>query len=132
MPCKGCGFIPAGEDRAVAWLFSRDHLSETELAMAAGRVRAGETPDPSRALCAQARVAMGAQAPDDDRPLGTQALVALALANLLLSPLAGLAVWFGLRSERPIAGRQALRITVPIALMTTVVWAVFVLKARLG
>ncbi len=117
VPCKECGFVPNGDDRAVAWLFSLHHLTEAELDEAAARVRAGERPDPSRALRDGARRAMGAAAPADGAaaPLSRGRLLGLTLLNVLVTPLAGFAVWWGLRDERPVAARQALRVTAPVA-----------------
>lgn len=124
VPCKACGFVPAGPERQVAWLFSEHHLAPDELAEAARRLQAGERPDPSRSLLERARVQMGAGPLTDDarRPLRSTQLVALGLANVLLTPFVGLAVWWGLREERPVAAAQALRSTVPVALGLAVVW----------
>lgn len=124
VPCKVCGFTPSGEERSVAWLFSREHLSEDELAEAAARVRSGERPDPSRALIAQAHAGMGAvpASTEQQRPLRLSQVLSLLAANLLLTPLAGLAVWFGLREERPVAARQAIWATVPVALLLSAGW----------
>jgi cytochrome bd-type quinol oxidase subunit 1 len=49
-------------------------------------------------------------------------VIQLALANLLFTPLIGLAAWYGLRQERPSAARQALHVTLPIGLATTIAW----------
>jgi hypothetical protein len=124
VPCKACSHVPQGADRNVAWLFSEAHLSENELKSAALRVQRGERPDPSLALQDLARDTMGA-APRTDAgqtPLPTPALLGIASANLLLSPMAGFAVWFGYRSERPVAAAQALRITIPIAIALAALW----------
>jgi hypothetical protein len=129
VPCKACGYTPAGDDRAVAWLFSGHHLDEPELTEAARRVRAGEQPEPSRALRELARASMGAVPLDDDarRPLSTAQLLALVVTDVVLTPLAGYAVWFGLRENRPVAARQALLVTVPVTLVFTVLWGLVVL-----
>lgn len=121
VPCKECGFVPTGEERPVAWLFSRHHLSPHELVHAAARLRDGERPDPSKALRAQARAAMGAAPlPDAARqPLDSRSLMFLALGNLLASPLVGLAVWWGLSERRPVASRQSLKVTWPFVLVLT-------------
>jgi len=124
VPCKACGHVPQGDERSVSWLFSLHHLTDECLSEAAGRIRNGERPDPSRALQEMARSTMGA-APRSDgsrTPLDTRVLVAIAGANLLLTPLAGFAVWFGFRRERPVAAAQALRITVPIAFALGALW----------
>ena len=130
MPCKACGFIPLGDERPVAWLFGDDYLSEEELAEAAERIRGGELPDPGRALQQMAREAMGAvRIGEDQKPLVGWELLAIAVVNLLLTPLFGLAIWYGLREERPVAARQAARMTAPIAVALGLVWgAVLVMK----
>ena len=124
VPCKSCQHVPQRQDRSVAWLFSTEHLSEEELQLAAQRVRDGARPDPSRALQELARQTMGAAPITDTRqvPLSTRTLVAIAGANLLLTPMAGLAVWFGYRQQRPTAAAQALRITVPVAFAMGALW----------
>ncbi len=126
MRCKSCGFVPVGPDRLVAWLFSREHLSDEELQHAAVRVRRGDRPDPSRALQEHAREAMGAQplplTDEARRPLTPASLLALSAANLLLTPLAGIAVWVGLRDGRPRAARQALLFTLPVLCLLSVAW----------
>lgn len=118
--------MPVGPERAVAWLFSLEHLSFDELQHAAARVRRGERPEPSSSLQEQARQAMGAQqlplTDEGRRPLSPGTLVAISAANLLLTPLAGFAVWAGLRDGRPRAARQALLVTLPVACLLAVAW----------
>ncbi|MEL6343562.1 MAG: hypothetical protein AAFV53_10535 [Myxococcota bacterium] len=130
VPCKVCTFTPIGEQRAVAWLFSDEYLSEEEMAEARDRIRAGERPDPSRALQEMARTAMGARPLSNDqlRPMTNTQLASLVLANLLLTPLAGLAVWYGYRERRPVAARQAGWATVPVALSLAVAWGVVLIR----
>lgn len=121
VPCKVCGFVPTGEERPVAWLFSRHHLSPHELVHAAARLREGERPEPSRALRDGAREAMGA-APLPDaarRPLDNRELMLLAVGNLVATPLLGLAVWWGLAERRPVASGQAMKVTIPFVLVLT-------------
>lgn len=124
-PCPDCGHVPLGDDRLLAWLFSDAHLSEDELAEAAARVSAGEHPDPGRARLNEARRALGAELPAARRgpPLRPGERAALLGANLLLTPLAGFAVWFGLRADRPAAARDALLLTIPVTVFTALVWA---------
>lgn len=130
VPCKACRFEPRGEERSVAWLFSRAWLEADELTLAAERIRSGQRPDVSRALCDMARVEMGAVPASTfaTRTLTLGQLAALAAANLLLTPLAGLAVWYGLREERPVAARQAARVTLPIAAGLALLWASIFIK----
>lgn len=110
----------------VAWLFSREHLTRAELDYAATRLRRGDRPDPSRALQEAAREAMGAQpAPLTHaarEPLSPTALLAVTAANIALTPLAGIAVWVGLREDRPRAARQALVATLPVFGLLCVAW----------
>lgn len=109
-----------------AWLFSDAYLSAEELQYAAARVRRGDRPDPSRALQEQAREAMGAQplplTGDALRPLPSSTLLALTAGNLLLTPLTGIAVWAGLREDRPRAARQALYTTLPVLVLLSLAW----------
>jgi len=124
VPCKACGFTPTGDDRAIAWLFSTHHLTEADLETARTRVLNGVRPDPSKALKDAARLQMGAAPLDEEarRPFPPSTLALLALADLLLTPLAGYAVWLGLRTKRPRAARQALFVTLPISLVMLVLW----------
>lgn len=124
VPCKGCGYVPQGEERATAWLFSANHLDEDELAHAADRIRGGERPDPPVSLAQAARVAMGAQPLSDAarQPMPNSSLALIGVGALVLTPLVGWAVWFGLRQERPVAAGQALRLTVPITLAMALFW----------
>lgn len=136
VPCKACGYAPSGEDRQVAWLFSEHHLSSDELAFAAVRVRKGDRPDPASTLKEVAREAMGAlPAPlpvGAREPLGAQAILGLTAANLLFTPLTGVAVWLGLRDQRPAAARQALLFTMPVALGVGVLWAAVLVAGLVG
>jgi hypothetical protein len=130
VPCKSCVFTPLGEDRAVAWLFSSHHLDADELIEVARRVSLGERPEPSRALRDLAREAMGA-APigtDHRKPLTHSQVAWLVAGNLLLTPLVGLSVWFGLGADRPIAARQALRWTLPMMVMFVGGWVLLLLS----
>ena len=57
------------------------------------------------------------------RPLTLGQLLSLSMANLLVTPLAGLAIWYGLRASRPVAARQAARVTIPVAVGLLVFWS---------
>jgi hypothetical protein len=132
--CSDCSHTPRDTDRVVAWLFSNSHLDEDELKLASGRIRAGELPEPSPALCAHARARMGRaeSAEYPDTPLEGLEVFAVALANLLLTPLAGLALWWGLKPSRPSAARQIMRVTVPIATLLGLVWSALVFDRLFG
>ncbi len=67
-----------------------------------------------------------------DTPLERREVVAIALANLLLTPLAGLALWWGLKPVRPSAARQIMRVTVPIATLLGLVWSALVFDRLFG
>lgn len=126
VPCKGCRFVPVREARAVAWLFSEHHLEAAELREAERRLRSGEVPAPPRALRVQAQRAMGAldAPPEADRPLAPGLVVLLVLTQILLTPLVGLAVWLGLREDRPRAARVAMGTTIPITAVLAVLWCI--------
>lgn len=122
-PCSDCGFAPTGQDRAIAWLFSDAWLNEEERAEATQRVLAGERPDPSRALLKEARRALGGDAHGaQGAPLSRGQIALLLAANVLLTPMAGLAVWLGTRAERPRAARQAIWMTAPVAALGALAW----------
>ena len=122
--CPQCGFEPTGTERATAWLFSSAHLDPEELRLAGRRVRDGELPDPSAALKALAFPHVRPRA--DARPLARREQVAIAALVVVMTPLAGLAIWWGLREERPIAARQALRISVPVAVVMGALWTALI------
>ena len=121
-PCADCGYLPEGDERALAWLFSRAHLDEAELAEASRRVREGERPEPGRALIAEARRALGGSPGDPEDTLSRPAQLALGVGSVLLTPLLGLAIWFGLRPTRPAAARLALRVTASASLAFVAMW----------
>jgi len=124
VPCKACGFVPTGEDRPIAWLFSGHHLEAAELMEAAERIRAGERPDPPSALRQAARTAMGALPLLDPsgKGLSRRDLVGVVVGSLLLTPLVGIAVWFGWREDRPKAAAQALWTSLAIGGLVALAW----------
>jgi hypothetical protein len=134
LSCSDCDYAPRGTDRTVAWLFSSSHLNEEELKLAANRVRGGELPEPSVALRSHARARMGRPkaAEHTDTPLESLEMVAIALANLLLTPLAGFALWWGLKPSRPTAAHQILRVTVPICALLGLGWSALVINRLFG
>jgi hypothetical protein len=134
VPCKACEFEPRGEERSVAWLFSRAWLSEEDLPQAAQRIQQGHQPDVSRELREMARVEMGAVpiASGALRPLRVGQLLSLSAANLIITPLTGLAVWYGLRDTRPVAARQAALVTAPVFVGMTLLWSSIILKQILA
>ena len=122
--CPTCQFSPEGPERAVAWLFSAHHLSAGERLEAARRIRGGQRPEPSRQLRAVANAALrgipAAKLQSDRlRPLQS---MGLTVANVTLTPLIGISLWFGLRPNRPAAARQALVLTLPVALALLLLW----------
>ena len=121
-PCSECGHTPIGQGRLIAWLFSSAHLSSEELKLAADRIRSGEIPEPSSDLLKHAKQQGLRNSPSDLRPLPAPALMGIGLGSLILTPLVGFAVWWGLRYDRPIAAKQALRVTAPIAAATGALW----------
>ena len=128
--CGQCGFAPTGDERATAWLFSSAHLSPDELRLASDRIRNGELPDPSTALKALAFPHIRPRA--DARTLTRREQAAIAALNVVLTPLAGLAIWWGLSEERPAAARQALRISVPVAVAMGALWTSLIASRLVG
>ncbi len=124
LPCPGCKYTPKATDRTVAWLFSSEHLSPAELEEAAHRLRNGEQPDPSDSLLASAKeqIQKIAQRHTTDQPIPPGPLVGIGLMSLMLTPMAGFALWWGYRTERPTAAAQVLRITWPIAISLLCLW----------
>jgi hypothetical protein len=94
------------------------------------RIRDGETLDPSPAL--RARAAAWLDAPDSaPRPaaLRAPALVALALASLLVTPLLAWAAWFRWRARDDRRAAQALRIAMYTSAASTGAWLAWVRAA---
>ncbi len=129
VPCKTCSFVPLGEERPIAWLFGLDYLTEEEMLLAGERVRSGEGPDPSSALRELAREEMGALPLSSAqlKPLSTWQLLGLSVSNLVLTPLIGGALWYGMREDRPVAAGQIARLTVPVIAGLTLMWIVLLL-----
>lgn len=125
-PCRACGHVPEGEERAVAWLLSDRHLADSELEQSAVRIRGGEVPLPSAEQRRQARAQLSSVAERDaaDHRLMREGAVALAAANLMFSPLVGLALWWGTRTSQPRLARETLQLTAGCALALAAIWAV--------
>lgn len=134
--CGACGKAPRGGDRPLAYLFSSHHLSEPELDRVARRVRAGERPDPPEHLLQLARKQLTAslsQLPGThDEPAPVQRELTrdetwlLMLGNVVLTPLIGLAVWWGWRSRHSQAADRVLWLTLPIAGLFAAAWVTMV------
>ena len=120
VPCPFCNVIPKGDERPVAWLFSSAHLDDEELKLASERIRLGETPDPSQSL--RALAARNLQPTRNNQTLTPRQQIGLVALNVGLTPLSGLAVWWGLSATRPRAAQQAMRITVPVMIVFSAVW----------
>lgn len=124
--CPDCGASIGPADRPLAWLLSSAWLDEAELDELARRISSGQRPDPGEALLARARVALGAAPQERGERLSPRQRLGLLAANLLLTPLAGYAVWFGLRRERPAAARDALSVTLPVTMALAGAWLAMV------
>ena len=112
-------------DRPIAWLFSSEHLSPSELEEASERIKNGEQPEPPDKLLQLAREAIRKNVirQTTDRPLNRPVLLGIATLCLLMTPLAGFAYWWGFRSERPRAAKQVLWVTWPIATLFLLLWS---------
>ncbi len=129
--CPGCGHLPAGEDRALALVCSTRVLDEAALRTAQERIRRGEPVRPTAALLERARGILSGGTERSAR-LDARQLVAIAVANVLLTPLVGYAVWWRHREDTGPAARQALLVTVPVSialLLGIVAWR-YALAAR--
>ncbi len=113
--CPGCGLVPAGDDRALSVLASRRMLGEAELAEVRRRIRTGEPFRPARARLALATAVLAGSANIEPFAFTRASAVSLLLANVLLTPALGFAVWFGVRHRPGLGARQALWLTVPVA-----------------
>ena len=132
LPCAECHHTPREADRALAWLCSSAHLNEEELALAAERIRGGEQPDPSPRLLAHAAANMAVSRGGSGAPLSHRQLFAIGLGSLVLTPLVGLSIWWGYRTVRPVASRQALRVTIPIGAAMGALWLGVIALRLLG
>lgn len=131
-PCRACGRAPRGPERALSYLFSTHHLSEGELDGVAARIRAGDRPDPPERLLQQAMARLTASlshlpgtSPDPDagqRELSREEAWLLVLGNVVLTPLIGLAVWWGWRGRHPQAADRVLWLTLPLAGLFGAAW----------
>lgn len=125
--CPDCGASVGSADRPLAWLLSSANLDEAELDELSRRISAGQRPDPGQPMLARARVALGAAPVELGEHLSGAERLGLLAANLLLTPLTGYAIWFGLRRERPAAARDALTITLPVTMALAGAWLAMVL-----
>lgn len=125
-PCPACGHRPRGEERVLAYLLSSHHLTDEELEDASIRIVSGEKMDPPPELLERARSAISPTArelPEDpDEELPTSRLVGLVVVNVLFSPLVGLVAWWSWRHRHPAQARQALQVTIPVAVIGTLIW----------
>lgn len=121
----------------MAYLFSSHHLSEEELIAVASRVKAGDRPDPPEHLLQRARSELTQslsqlpgpvpEAGADQRSLTREEAWLLLLGNVVLTPLLGLAVWWGWRHRHPQAANRVLWMTLPIVAVLGGGWWLIVL-----
>ncbi len=120
--CPDCGHAPDASELPLAWLLSERWLGEAELLETARRISAGQRPDPDPRLLAKARAALDEARVGQGPGLGNGGRAAVLLGDVLLTPLIGYALWFGLRQERPVAAREALLLTLPVTLALGLAW----------
>ncbi len=116
--CSACSHLPMGEEREVALLCSSRYLNPAQRLMLQERIRRGENINPGPEARADARARLESGEPQDSLEhsgLSRDQLLWLALANLLLTPMIGYAIWF--RAHGGPAGTQALLVTVPMSLV---------------
>ena len=130
--CGACGVVPVDAEREIALLCSTRILDVPALRAAQERIRRGEPLRPTEALRARARaLLLGEEVASVTFTRGQ--IAGLALANLLLTPLLGYAVWFRYRTRPGPAARQALFATVPVSLVllvALVAWRVALLTGN--
>ena len=61
------------------------------------------------------------------KPLSNWQLLGLSVGNLVLTPLIGGALWYGMPEDRPVAAGQVARLTVPVIAGLTLMWIVLLL-----
>jgi len=129
--CRACGQKPVGEERLISWLLSPSYLGKQELEEASARIVEGTFPQPNPEVLALARDALNPvpetrvrQRHDPDAAIPLQAMATLFAVNLIATPLVGLTLWWFWRNRRPVAARQALQISAPMALVLTLGWLV--------
>lgn len=111
--CAACGTVPTGAEREDAVLCSDAILDAGALKSVQERIRRGERLHPSPALRARARAVLSG-VEITPAVLSPRAKLALALGNLLLTPLLGYAVWFRWRTRPGPGARQVLWVTIPV------------------
>ena len=121
-------------DRPIAWLFSKEHLSDSELREAQTRIQGGEQPDPSEKLQKMAReeIRRRTKAKTTDIAMNKAELAGIAGLSIFLTPLSGFAFWWGYRHDRPTAATQILRLTWPICTVFVVLWILVILSRLFG
>ncbi|MFN7147742.1 MAG: hypothetical protein ACK4YP_28490 [Myxococcota bacterium] len=113
--CAGCGHLPAGEEREVAMVCSTRVLDIDALRAAQERIRRGEPVRPTAALRARARDVLSGAVSRATR-FDARQIFGIVVANVLLTPLVGYALWWRYRDDAGPAARQALFATVPVSL----------------
>ena len=127
-PCTACEYVPEGDNRPLSYLLSHHHLSTEELTQAAKRIENGERAAPSALLLEVARVDLTAAARPEEPETGEdtglllEERVYLVLGSILLTPLVGVAAWWGWRESRPEASRFALLMTLPLTAALSLLW----------
>lgn len=104
------------EERELAIVCSTRVLDAAALQAAQERIRRGEAVRPTEALRARARAILSGRETVLARFTAGQ-LAALALANIVLTPMLGYAVWFRYRTRPGPAARQALAATIPVSIL---------------
>ncbi len=117
--CPACGHRPDGEGLLIAWLLSENNLDEAAFAKVQIRIQEGEAIRPSGKMLDKARRALGSHFATDTGLTSRERLGLLAV-DLLLTPLIGWVLFAWWRNERPRAALQALRITLPVTVLFTV------------
>lgn len=119
--CPACRHLPEAAERELSVLASARVLGPAELAEVEARIRRGERLNPSAAVRAKARAVL-AGAAEAPAALAPGQMAALLAANVLLTPLLGLAVWFRWRTRPGPGAKQALWVTIPVSVALAAAW----------
>ena len=129
--CGACNTVPVDVERELAIVCSTRILDIEALRAAQERIRRGEPVRPTEALRARARAILSGEVAAS-YAFTVRQVAALALANVVLTPLLGYAVWFRYRTRPGPAATQALVATIPVSVALFVALVMYRYALRTG